>query len=189
MKRKQIAALALSFVLTTGAAVLGTYSYFTAKDTTKNNISVGLGDVKIEKGDGTWQYKSDSADIKEMDLTKDLKAFNLRPGDKFEKVMTVKYTGSLTSNIKITKPADKNDIPFTLTIKGQNGVSVDPEGENIWILKNVAPNTDISFIATFEVPTSVKAGDINDNNKTLNLQEYLMLDITATQANNPGWGE
>ncbi|MBL4932578.1 hypothetical protein [Clostridium paridis] len=192
---KLIILIVLSILLLTSGTV-GVYAYLTA--TTKTDpITFTLGDVKLQTSNSPWEYdpivienaKSLRNDLVEgKPLTSDLNINNLRPGDAFNKEITIKYTGSLESKLKITKGTLLSESPFTLSIELINGnstikISKDSKDDNTWYVENVKQNASLTFNVRLEVPTNIT--NSTGDNLTLNNDAFKLLDITATQWNNP----
>ncbi|MDD7792791.1 hypothetical protein [Clostridium sp. 'White wine YQ'] len=196
---KLIILIALSILLLT-SGIIGVYAYLTT--TTKSDpVTFTLGDVKLQTSNSPWEYtpieienaKSLSNDLVEgKTLTSDLNIDNLRPGDAFEKEITINYTGSLESKLKITKGTLLSDSPFILkieldpdSIKDNSSIKIskDSNDDNTWYIENVKQNDILTFNVRLEVPTNLI--NSTSNNFTLNNDAFKLLDITATQWNNP----
>ncbi|WP_238882494.1 SipW-dependent-type signal peptide-containing protein [Clostridium sp. YIM B02551] len=192
---KLIILIALSILLLT-SGTMGVYAYLTA--TTKSDpVTFTLGDVKLQTTNSPWEYtpiviknaKSLSNDLVEgKTLTSDLNIDNLRPGDAFKKEITINYTGSLESKLKITKGNLLSNSPFILSIEPINHdsaikISKDSKDNNTWYVENVKQNASLKFNVRLEVPTNITA--CTSGNFTLSNNAFKLLDITATQWNNP----
>lgn len=181
------------------------YSYFTSTD--KSDLqTVVLGNLKIETDntpENSWRYvpiavegnnftENDAINIK--NLSGSLDADNLRPGDAFEKDITITNTGTLSSKLKVTEGLSLKDSPFKITINmkchdSDAAVNNEPDKSNTWYVYNLKPNAKVVFTVRLELPTDVTNSDLNENNIKLSNDALELLDITATQWNNSGWSE
>jgi hypothetical protein len=216
MNKKRIGALIIAGTLAVGSGVFGTYSYFTSNAKADTSISIKVGNLKVEsKNDAKWIYvpednkANDQINLNDTATTKvstncvndpgDLDVSNIRPGDAFEKTITVKNTGSLTQDLKITKKALAKDIaPFVVVLSGTSDGSTLAFTNDVATVKNVIPNKTVTLKIRVELPgatendkvvSHTKAGDVKEvynrdipNDFNLDLSQTFF-DISATQPN------
>lgn len=181
------------------------YSYFTGAD--KSDLqTVVLGNLKIETDNtpqNSWRYvpiaaegnnftENDAINIK--NLSGSLDADNLRPGDAFEKDITITNTGSLSSKLKIAEGLSLKDSPFKIRINmksNDSGAAVSNESgkSDTWYVYNLKPNAKVVFTVRLELPADITNKDLNENNIKLSSNALELLDITAAQWNNSSWSE
>ena len=205
MKHGKILALIFSISAIVCLNSKAAYSYFTSTDKTDTQIVV-LGNLKIETDntpENSWRYvpiavegnnftENDAINIK--NLSGSLDSDNLRPGDAFEKDITITNTGTLSSKLKVTEGLSLKDSPFKITINmkchdSDAAVNNEPDKSNTWYVYNLKPNAKVVFTVRLELPTDVTNSDLNENNIKLSNDALELLDITATQWNNSGWSE
>jgi hypothetical protein len=182
-----------------------TYSYFIGGDKTDVQ-TITLGSLKIETDNtpqNSWRYApipvsgnsytvNDSINNKHTSGA--LEATNLRPGDAFEKDVTITNIGAFNSRIKITKgELSKNSLfKMSVSLKDHDAISKvtnDAGDKNIWYVENLKPNAKVVFTVRLELPLEVTNKDLDKSNIRLDNDALQLLDITATQWNNPSWSE
>lgn len=205
MKRYKLITFILSLSLMLILNTIGTASYFIYQ-ANSDTVSYTLGNIKIETDNtelNSWRYvpisivndindKNDLVD--EAKLSSNLVLNDLRPGDGFEKDITITSLGDLKTKLKIDKGKLLIDSPFNLFIKlkqkDQNLiVNQDTNNKDIWYVENFKKGNKVVFTVRLEVPTAIVNGDLNDSNITLNNELLELFDITATQWNNSGWSQ
>lgn len=182
-----------------------TYSLFTAS-AKSNTVSFILGNLKIEvndTADNIWKYVPISTEgtncykndlIEGQKLTSNLKIENIRPGDAFERDITITNTGSLRARLKLEKGRLLQKSPFKLSIKMKDKtldstVTQDSTNSDIWYIDNIKSKNSIVFTIRLEVPKEIANKDIKEENIRINNSALKLLDITATQWNNNTWSE
>lgn len=205
MKYKKLIIIIFSIVIIICVNDKAAYSYFTNNNKTDWQ-SIVLGNLKIETDNtpqNSWRYvpiavegnnftENDAINIK--NLSGSLDADNLRPGDAFEKDITITNTGSLSSKLKITEGLSLKDLPFKIRINmksNDSGAAVknEPGKSDIWYVYNLKPNAKVVFTVRLELPADVTNKDLNENNIKLSSNALELLDITAAQWNNSSWSE
>jgi hypothetical protein len=198
---KLIIIISLTIFLST-LATLGTYAYLTNESST-GVVYFTLGSVKLQADNLPWKYVP--VNIKGVEITSndllngqklstDLQVNSLRPGDAFEKNVTVIYTGSLESKLKICTGNLLIESPYTLNIDlidKSSGVTVskDENDCNILYVGNLKQNNCLKFKVRLEVPVQYTEKQGKNTNIDLNNNAFKLLDITATQWNNPTFSE
>lgn len=205
MKHKKLVIVIFSIAIITCLNSKASYSYFTSAD--KSDLqTVVLGNLRIETDntpENSWRYvpvaeegnnftENDAINIK--NLSGSLDADNLRPGDAFEKDITITNTGSLSSKLKIAEGVSLKDSPFKIMINmksNDSGAAVNNETDksDTWYVCNLKPNAKIVFTVRLELPSDITDKDLNENNIKLSSNALELLDITATQWNNSSWSE
>lgn len=205
MKRYKLLVFIVSLIIIVCLNNRVTYSYFRTGDKTDTQ-SIILGNLKIETNDTTqncWRYvpvavkgneytSNDSIDIK--NLSGGLESNNLRPGDAFEKDITITNTGSLSSKLKITKGTLLNGSPFKVTVSPRGNdanvtISNDANDKNTWYVDNLKTNAKVTFTIKLELPIDITNNDLNENNIRLSNNALELLNIVSTQWNNNTWSE
>lgn len=205
MKRYRLLIFILALILIVCLNSKAAYSYFTSADTTDTQTVV-LGNLKIETDntpENSWRYvpiavegsnftENDAINIK--NLSGSLDADNLRPGDAFEKDITITNTGSLSSKLKIAEGVSLKDSPFKIRINmksNDSGAAVSNESgkSDTWYVYNLKPNAKVVFTVRLELPADITNKDLNENNIKLSSNALELLDITAAQWNNSSWSE
>jgi hypothetical protein len=205
MKRFKILIVFLSLCLIIVLNIKSTYSYFTSLSNTET-VSFALGNVGIRTNDTSenkWRYvpidcensNYDKNDlVNEEKLLSDLKVDNLRPGDAFERVITITNTGTLTSKIKVSKSDFISNSVYSFSISAadealKNRLVV--AEDNSYILEKVKPGEDFKIKLRLEVPTSITYKLIEKNKLQTNIPNTAieMFNIIATQYSNPNWNE
>lgn len=171
-RRIKVLLIIMSLIVLIQAAYLS-YSYLHDKKTFDNTIDITVGYIQVTKIDSVWTYTSSGIDINNERGTENLTDTSisingkLRPGDKYSKTVTIKNTGDLTANIRIS-PSLSTDLVavedletppnklFLLAIDnvGTSGVTPSPAINNVgeaYEINNVNPNGQITFRITFEV--------------------------------------
>lgn len=195
----------LSLITIVCVSLGATYASLISESKTDTQ-SIILGNLKVETDNtpqNSWRYVPISVagnnytandSINNRNTSGALNATNLRPGDAFEKDITITNIGSLNSRIKITKGelSKKSLFKMSVSLKGQDAtskVSNDANDKNIWYVENLKPNAKVVFTVRLELPIEVTNKDLNKCNISLNNDALQLLDITATQWNNPNWSE
>lgn len=198
MSKKRIISLALAGVLLLGGGVLGTRAYFKAKSDVDANLVIKTGTLKVAKeNDSKWEYKGvvEEVDENEIDAaTKDVikvsektNSFDVvKPGDVFEKVVTITNTGDLHERIKAVK------------VQGQELESLynvfDIKMEGLTDSKILAPNETMDIKITATLKSTITNGDTettfeNQNNDTrfdmTKLTTAKLVEIDGYQVNDP----
>ncbi len=205
MKRFKILIVFLSLCLIIVLNIKSTYSYFTSLSNTET-VSFALGNVGISTDDTSenkWSYvpidcensnydKNDLVD--EEKLLSDLKVDNLRPGDAFERVITITNTGTLTSRIKVSKSNFISNSVYSFNISAADEASKNKlvgAEDNSYILEKVKPGEAFKIKLRLEVPTSITYELIEKNKLQTNIPNTAieMFNIIATQYSNPNWNE
>ncbi|GKU27204.1 hypothetical protein CFOLD11_40310 [Clostridium folliculivorans] len=205
MKRYKPLIFILSLITIVCLNLGATYSYFTSESKTDTQ-SIVLGNLKVETDNtsqSSWRYvpipvagnnytANDSVNNKNTSGA--LEAANLRPGDAFEKDITITNIGSLNSRIKITKGELSKNSLFKMSVSLKEHdmtckVSNDVNDKNIWYVENLQPKAKVSFTVRLELPVEVTNKDLDKSNIRLSNDALQLLDITATQWNNTSWSE
>lgn len=191
----------LSLIIGTNLIISHSYLNNDAKSQT---VSITLGYLKIQtdnNSENQWKYvpidNKETNNLKndlvvDQKLTTDINVNNLRPGDAFEKTITITNTGTIASKIKITKSESFKNSPFHFSIKLDGNypkiaVQQDTKNPNIWYINNLKSNDKLAFLLRIEIPLEITNKDINPNNFELSNNALEFIDITATQWNNPTW--
>jgi hypothetical protein len=168
--------------------------------------SITLSNLKIETDNSDkncWRYvpkdieansfiENDALDTESVSGS--LEANNLRPGDGFEKEITITNTGSLNTKLKVKKGTIIEASPYKLIISLKEldpiaTVKADTTNTDIWYIENIKTNAQVKFTVRLEVPTEISNKDINDKNYKFSNNVLELLDIVSTQWNNPTWSE
>lgn len=201
MKRYKLLILAFSLILIVCLNNMTTYSFFSIEDKTDIQ-SIVLSNLKIETdntSNNCWRYapkdlKANNDALDTECISGALEANNLRPGDGFEKEITITNTGSINSKLKVEKSAILQGSPFKLIISlkecdSRATVKGDVNNTGVWYIDNLRTNAKVKFAVRLEVPTEISNKDINDKNFKLSNNVLELLDIVSTQWNNPTWSE
>lgn len=205
MKRYKLLVFILSLIIIVCLNNGVTYSYFKTGDRTDTQ-SIILGNLKIETNNtpqNCWRYTpvavegnkyTSNGAIDTKKLSGALESNNLRPGDAFEKDITITNIGSLTSKLKITKGILLNDSPFRVTVnpKGNDAnvtISNDANDKNTWYVDSLKTNAKVIFTIKLELPIDITNNDLNENNIRLSNSALELLNIVSTQWNNNTWSE
>lgn len=201
MKRYKLLILAFSLVLIVCLNNGVTYSYFSMEYKSETQ-SIILGNLKIDTDNTTnncWRYipkdiKANNDVLDNKSVSGALEANNLRPGDGFEKEITITNTGSLNTKLKIKKGTIIEASPYKLVISLKEHdpiatVKADTTNNDTWCIENLKANAKVKFTVRLEVPTEISNKEINNKNIKLNNNVLELLDIVSTQWNNPTWSE
>ncbi|WP_102399620.1 hypothetical protein [Haloimpatiens massiliensis] len=198
MSKKRIVSLALAGVLLLGGGVFGTRAYFKAKSDVDANLVIKTGTLKVAKeNDSKWEYKGVAEQVGENEIdaaTKDVvkvsektNSFDVvKPGDVFEKVVTITNTGDLHERIKAVK------------VEGQEVENLyrvfDIKIEGLTDNKILAPNETMNIKITATLKSTITNGDTettfeNQNNDTrfdmTKLTTAKLVQIDGYQVNDP----
>lgn len=202
MKRYKLLIFIFSLILIACLNNKVTYSYFTSNDKTDIQ-SVILGNLKIETDntpENCWRYVPIA--IKDNNyigndamgtesLSGGIKVNNLRPGDAFEKDITITNVGSLNSKLKVKKGTILEGSPYKISInlkQNPSNVNVNNDADT-WYINNLKTNDKVVFTVRLEIPIDVTNNAVNENNITLSNNALELLDIVATQLTNNTWSE
>lgn len=202
-KRKIILIIALFVIFITGAVT--TTSYLYSKRTFDNNVTINVGFINLTTTDATWAYTSSGVDINSVigtpNLTETLISYNgkLRPGDTFQKSVSVTNTGDLPANIKLSpnistelssvkdNESPKNNL-FEIYISDVTvtNMTLPPSpskiGETYEIL-NIDPSAKVNFTINFEVNKDFT--EVNGSvDRSFNNSNFSVI-VDAVQTNGP----
>ncbi|RDY22508.1 hypothetical protein CHF27_013030 [Romboutsia maritimum] len=114
MKKNKTVAYMMAAALLIGGAGLGTKALFS--DSAKadgNDLVITMGNLNVDTEESKWTVTSaDGTEIKDKNLENNFE--NVKPGDTFEKTVTIKNEGSLRQDLKVTGGgivAESNVIP------------------------------------------------------------------------------
>ncbi|GLC30529.1 CalY family protein [Clostridium omnivorum] len=200
MKISRTLGLLIIALLVFSITTAGTYSYLTSTSTT-NVLSFKLGDINIETDNKSWRYvpasitntdRDSNEFIKSEQLSSNIDLSNLRPGDAFEKEITLNNNGSIDTKLKITKGKLAKDSPFKLSIAVKDSlykIVQDTKNSDVFYLDNLKSNSKVIFTVRLEIPTQLSNKDINEDNIKFSNNALELIDIIATQWNNEAWSE
>lgn len=182
MINKKITALILSGALLAGGLGLGTYSWFTSSAKASANLKIHTGTLKVETNDknAKWIVKGDTEAKVGKEITK-LNFDNVRPGDSFEKIVTIKNAGSLNERLTF-KINDKVQKEYAGVI------DVKAEALSGGELKRLVLNQGTSIKA--KIVVKINENTNNDwQDKNIDLSKAInnenLIEITGTQVNAP----
>lgn len=206
MNKKKIMGLALSGALLVGAASLGTYAYFTDVAQVDANLVIQTGTLKTEaQNNDVWKVVDgtgvNESEITNKNATNNFK--NVRPGDWFEKTVTIKNVGTLKQKLIV----EQSDIPgtiekyFNVDIKDLaaelEGKVLEPEGQDgdsitVDIKAQLKPELANEYTDSEgeEHKNQDYTFDMTELSKQVNdaggdLEETPLIKIETTQVNNP----
>ena len=107
MKKNKTVAFALATALLVGGTFMGTKAWFTDSAEVSNDLIVSIGNLDLEIEEVDWRHKRENPQESE---TMPLDTENVRPGDWFEKEVTVTNTGSLDQIITFETALDDMKI-------------------------------------------------------------------------------
>lgn len=189
--RYSILMLALIFI---GFATYGTYAYFTDSTSVGTDIELTAGTVSLgEAESGNWKYVNWDSDYNRgKELTKNdnselngNSSSNLQPGDAFQKVITIKYQGSLDAKVTVENvetvikqiQAKNFDAEITINNENNNTFTVKPNEDIIITVKVGLP-----FNSNAEAYTSDSSSESRNVNQGINLDNIAdEITITASQ--------
>lgn len=205
MNKKSMGVLLLSAALLLGGTT-STYAYFTGSASSQV-ISFTTGNIQVKTDDTSenkWRYVPDTCQnnkdykndlVDEGKLLSDLGVVSLRPGDAFERDITITNNGKLNSKIKVSKSDFLSNTVYSFKVS-----AVDESAENrivkvedgSYIVENVKPDESFKVRLRLEIPTTITYELIKEKSletKILSQNPMDMLNIIATQNNNPNWNE
>lgn len=190
MKKNKIVALALSGALLVGATALGTFAYFTDVAQADANLVITTGTLTttVEK-DNEWKVVGDS---EITNNTESNNYINVRPGDSFEKTITIKNTGSLQQKLikEIQGVTEETARYFDVDLS-------DADKLDGYVLKS-GESVDVKIKATLRPELANEYLDINGNElhknqnhkfnmndlNKVNGEETPLIKVETTQVNN-----
>lgn len=181
---KKLCLLILAVVIVACASIFGTYAYFTSKAEVKSNLIIKTGNLKLEEVSGAvWEYKGvmetgtyslhDASLVNQATPGETENFITIKPGDIFEKKVTIKNTGSLTEKITVTDLSSEIENEF-VTFSIIDGLGAEA------VLR---PDETKVFTIKATVASGILNGDNNENqNMELNF-EQIILEINGKQLN------
>ncbi|MEF9992424.1 MAG: TasA family protein [Romboutsia sp.] len=179
-KRKAMISV-LGILLIGGGSFLGTKAMFKDTEEVKHDLVVTTGSLELEV-DNASPWRIVSEDSTEISNITDSNGFeNVRPGDKFQKTITIENTGSLSQKLMIKEPRkinpddkDKNffEVKHNAIENIHNKILKPNESQTIIMTVSTKPEimekgkheevkVDLNEIVS---PIIVEAKQLNDNN-------------------------
>ncbi len=192
MKKNKTIAYMLAATLLVGGTFVGTKAWFTASGTVDSGLVVTTGTMGLSvTEDNNWKVVTPGGitEITNQDAGNNFE--NVKPGDIFEKTVTITNTGSLNQILTVSK-ADptKTDDNFTVTVEGLdelNGKTLEAKnGEATFKIKVETNTTNMhSNDADTEANSSPIDGDKHDDEATTFDLKGVMgqITISAKQTN------
>lgn len=127
MKKNKTVAFMLAATLMVGGTFLGTKAWFTDTETSSNNLVVTTGtlDLTVTDNEGWVRKSTDSTGqanhTESLESAKDetnTSFTNVRPGDYFEKEITVTNTGTLKQKLTITNNITTGSDLYDVSVTG-----------------------------------------------------------------------
>ncbi len=197
MKKNKTIAYMLAATLLVGGTFVGTKAWFTASGTVDSGLVVTTGSMGLSvTEEDNWTIVTPDGDRTEITNQGAKNNFeNVKPGDDFEKQVTITNTGSLNQVLTVTGGNINNNLNknFTVSFKTQNNEEI----ENItdFIGTNLAPSDSKTFkivVETVENEMSSDDADItndgenglDDEAREFNLKGVMgQITINAKQTN------
>lgn len=204
-KIKKYYPLIVGLVLLISVAAYGTRAYFSDSTSQEAGIELTLGNVEISSDSGSWIYEPEIATSNynnqllvnkevintqsntKVDIGKQIKVTNVRPGDSFSRIFTFKNEGSLAANLIIDNSdiLDKKNGPFEIGFGVRNDSKKILKDEPIFL----AADSDVEIEMTISISTDDTHNDkynLPTDKDILNLMtdniavKLIQADATAT---------
>ena len=172
MKKNKTIAYMLAATLLVGGTFVGTKAWFTASGTVDSGLVVTTGSMGLSvTEEDNWTIVTPDGDRTEITNQGAKNNFkNVKPGDDFEKQVTITNTGSLNQVLTVTGGNINNNLNenFTVSFKTQNNEEI----ENIteFIGTNLAPRASKTFkivVETVENEMSSNDADTEANSSPI----------------------
>lgn len=122
MKKNKTIAYALAATLLVGGTFAGTKAWFTASGEVDSGLVVTTGSMGLEvNSEKNWTViEEDGYQTEITNKTNGNDFKNAKPGDTFEKIVTIKNTGSLNQVLEVSGGSidNKKNENFTVTLEG-----------------------------------------------------------------------
>ena len=189
MKKNKTIAYLMAATLLVGGAFVGTKAWFSDQVTTDNGITITMGTLDLElKENGAeeegqnqgWKLVRDGKEESNVEGSKNGNISkvhtNIRPGDVFERTITVTNVGSLDQTVKVEHVGKGYDEGFfALTTKGPD----------LTLIKNgeFTLNKGESKEITLRLSTTPENLNNNEQDTTFNFEELSQITLTGRQIN------
>lgn len=187
---KKITALLLAAALTVGVGSYGTYAWFTDQETVDDNVSITMGKLDI-KADwahlSSWKATSDSTEANHK-LAKGLSFDNVKPGDTFERKMTVTNIGSLDADVTLGLSEKLEELSDKISVEIVDNENIILPGRWYKIGKLKAQNGDVEeaslnkYSRDFTVKVTVKnlGNEYQDKDLINEVLDFVIVDAIQT---------
>jgi len=185
MRKNKTLAFALAATLLVGGTFVGTKAWFTETKTVNSGLVISTGSIDLTVTSTEWQAigTQESTKVVTEDEGSKVTTFsNTRPGDSFEKTITIQNEGTLAQNIKLSGGTLNDNVKDKLTVQyfDANEKDINLAEESIQL------NTTNNKSYTIKMKVSVK-DDMANENDTIVLNDSLFnaININAEQINRP----